>query len=236
MEIVLTESQFNSLLLEERMEQLLRGAINESKNINDLKKTIKRCLGAGVAVATIISAISKSGLPNEEKQMLTDLVTNTEMVKVDSTFQKKVDACANYMAYALKNQGYSTASTELKPETLVQVAQDSQFDLPFLMAVAHQESCFGASHMAKKTGSVFSEGLWSDGTVHTTYSDPNDSVQGYINLLNNHYLVDGKTIFNLMEPGKFVNEIGKRYAKDPKYEGKIKSLRNKIIKMYPELA
>ena len=50
-----------------------------------------------------------------------------------------------------------------------------------------------------------------------------------------HYLIDGKTIYDLMTPGKFVNELGKRYAQDPNYENKIKSIRNRIIKMYPEL-
>lgn len=228
----LTELQFNSIL-ETELTNLLNESINNGKGIEGLKQTIKKCLIAGVAVTAIISAISKSGLPNREKELLANIVK--EENSVDSIFQKKVEACRNYMAYALKNQNFTLESTELKPEKLVKAAADSSFDLPFLMAVAHLESCFGATNLAKKTGSVFSQGLWSNGSVHCTFDDPNDSVDGYLALLASHYLIDGKTIYDLMTPGKFVNELGKRYAQDPNYENKVKSIRNRIIKMYPEL-
>lgn len=230
--LILTESQFNSIW-ENELTQLINESVNNGKGIEGIKQTIKKCLIAGVAITAIISAISKSGLPNREKELLAKLVKGEN--PVDTIFQKKVDACRNYMAYALKNQNFTLDSTELKPEKLVKAAADSSFDLPFLMAVAHLESCFGATNLAKKTGSVFSQGLWSDGSIHCTFDDPNDSVDGYLALMASHYLIDGKTIYDLMTPGKFVNELGKRYAQDPNYENKIKLIRNRIIKMYPEL-
>ena len=140
------------------------------------------------------------------------------------------------MEYALNNQNYTMDSTDLKPETFVRASIERGFDLPFLMAVAHQESCFGATPRAQRTNSVFSEGSWDDGSDKTTYSDPNESVYGYIDLLNRSYIVNGKTLFDLLTPGAFVNGIGKRYASDINYEQKIKSLRNRILKKYPELA
>ena len=113
---------------------------------------------------------------------------------------------------------------------------EENFDLPFLMAVAHQESCFGATPRAQRTNSVFSEGSWDNGQNKVTYSDPNESVYGYIDLMNRSYIVNGKSLFDLLAPGEFVNGIGKRYASDVNYERKIKSLRNRILQKYPELA
>ena len=140
------------------------------------------------------------------------------------------------MEYALKNQNFTLNSTGLKPETLVKASMECNFDLPFLMAVAHQESCFGATPRARRTNSVFSEGAWDNGSDKVKYSDPNESVYGYIDLLNNSYLVNGKTLFDLLKPGSFVNGIGKRYASDKAYEQKIKSIRKRILQKYPELA
>ena len=140
------------------------------------------------------------------------------------------------MRYALDNQGFSEKSTRLRAETLVKACDENGFDLPFIMAAAHLESCFGATNRAQLTNSVFSEGCWDNGKNKVRYSDPNESVYGYINLLKRSYLVNGKTIKDLMIPGKFVNGLGKRYASDKNYERKLKNVRNRIISMYPELA
>lgn len=235
MKVILTETQMSALLTEERLAWILKESLNESKSFDEMKKKIKKALSMGVAVATILTAISNMNLSNGTKSQLIDFAKSTEMVN-DSLYAQKVKACEEYMKFALKNQGFSLDSTGLKPETLVSAAIEKGFDLPFLMAAAHQESCFGATPRAKRTNSVFSVGSYDNGKDVVTYEDPNDSVDGYISLLNNHYLVDGKTIFNLMEPGKFVNDVGNRYASDKGYEGKIKSLRNLIIKKFPILA
>ena len=238
MKLILTENQLNLLLQTEGVARLLQESLGDSKNLENLKKIIKRLLATGVAVTTIIAALNKQDIPQTERDVLIQTALNAQEVEnaVDSTFQEKVDACRAYMEYALKNQNYSLESTDLKPETLVQASIDENFDLAFLMAVAHQESCFGATPRAKRTNSVFSEGSWDNGQNKTIYSDPNESVYGYIDLLNKSYMVNGKELFDLLVPGAFVNGIGKRYASDLNYERKIKSLRNRILKRYPELA
>lgn len=233
MKVIITEQQAKIFLYEERLAYLLQESLNESKSFEEMKAKIKRALAAGVAVVTIIAAINKLGIAEKEKHALIDAIEQTQ---VDTVFQKKVQACEDYMKIALQNQGFSLESTGLKPETLVAVADARDFDLPFLMAAAHLESCFGATPRAKKTNSVFSVGCYDNGVNAVTYSDPNESVDAYINLLNNHYLVDGKTIYDLMVPGKFVNDCGKRYASNKSYESKIKAIRNSIIKKFPELA
>ena len=240
MKLILTEEQLNLLLQTEGVARLLQESLGDSKNLENLKKIIRKLLATGVALTTIIAALNKQNLPQTEKDILINTAISDVKLKkaelVDSTFQKKVEACKAYMEYALKNQNYTLDSTGLKPETLVRASIEKGFDLPFLMAVAHQESCFGATPRARRTNSVFSEGSWDDGSDRVKYSDPNESVYGYIDLLNRSYLVNGKTLFDLLKPGSFVNGMGKRYASDTKYENKIKSIRNRIIKKYPELS
>ena len=239
MKLILTEEQLNLLLQTEGVARLLQESLGDSKNLENLKKIIRKLLSTGVALTTIIAALNKQNLPQTEKDILINTVISDVKLKkaelVDSTFQKKVEACRAYMEYALKSQNYTLDSTGLKPETLVRASIEKGFDLPFLMAVAHQESCFGATPRAQRTNSVFSEGLWDNGKNAVTYSDPNESVYGYIDLMNRSYIVNGKTLFDLLAPGAFVNGIGKRYASDANYENKIKRLRNRIIKKYPEL-
>ena len=239
MRLILTEEQLNLLLQTEGVARLLQESLGDSKNLENLKKIIRKLLATGVALTTIIAALNKQNLPQTEKDILINTAISDVKLKkaelVDSTFPKKVEACRAYMEYALKSQNYTLDSTGLKPETLVRASIEKGFDLPFLMAVAHQESCFGATPRAQRTNSVFSEGLWDNGKNAVTYSDPNESVYGYIDLMNRSYIVNGKTLFDLLAPGAFVNGIGKRYASDANYENKIKRLRNRIIKKYPEL-
>ena len=238
MKVILTEKQIDSLLQAEGVAQLLQESLGESKNLENLKKIVLRLIAAGIAATTIISAINKVNAPSWEKEKLRQMVlarqNNAE--KIDTVFEKKVNACREYMEYALKNQNFTLNSTGLKPETLVKASMERNFDLPFLMAVAHQESCFGATPRARRTNSVFSEGAWDNGSDKVKYSDPTESVYGYIDLLNNSYLVNGKTLFDLLKPGSFVNGIGKRYASDKAYEQKISSIRKRILQKYPELA
>ena len=238
MKVILTEKQIDSLLQAEGVARLLQESLGESKNLENLKKIVLRLIAAGIAATTIIAAINKVNAPSWEKEKLRQMVLarqdNAE--KIDTVFEKKVNACREYMEYALKNQNFTLNSTGLKPETLVKASMERNFDLPFLMAVAHQESCFGATPRAKRTNSVFSEGAWDNGSDKVKYSDPNESVYGYIDLLNNSYLVNGKTLFDLLKPGSFVNGIGKRYASDKAYEQKISSIRKRILQKYPELA
>ena len=238
MKLILTEEQLNSLLQTEGVARLLQESLGDSKNLENLKGIIRKLLATGVALTTIVAALNKQNLPQSEIDMLINAAMTeqdaTELV--DTTFQTKVEACRKYMETALKNQNYSWESTDLKPETLVKASMEENFDLPFLMAVAHQESCFGATPRAQRTNSVFSEGSWDNGQNKVTYSDPNESVYGYIDLMNSSYIVNGKSLFDLLVPGEFVNGIGKRYASDVNYERKIKSLRNRILQKYPELA
>ena len=245
MKIILTEAQINTLTQIEHASNILSESIFKPNRLNKMKTLVKRMLYGGIAAASVIAAINKQNIPEEEKEVLTQIVLNNSVENTkeepikdtnNNHYQDMVNAVEEYMIYALKNQGYTLNSTDLKPETLVKVSIESGIDLPFIMAAAHQESCFGATPRAKRTNSVFSEGCYDNGKNVVTYKDANDSVYGYVKLLKNSYLVNGKTIMDLLKPGKFVNGVGNRYASDKKYESKVNSIRNRIIKMHPILA
>lgn len=241
--VILTESQIANIRQVENAVYVLEESLRASRKIDNLKNTVKKLLYAGVAATAIIAAINKQDILQSDKDVLIQTVLNggksAEEIRLaaerDSIYNAKVKAVDEYMKYALDNQGFSAQSTRLDAETLVRACDSSGFDLPFVMAAAHLESCFGATRRAQLTNSVFSEGCWDNGKNKVRYSDPNESVYGYIDLLKRSYLVNGKTLKDLLIPGKFVNGLGKRYASDKNYERKLKNVRNRIISMYPEL-
>lgn len=234
--LILTEEQFNNLMVCETASQILFESLNTPMSFSVLKRKIKMAIIGGITLATICSAIHKLHIDNVQKEKLIELATlEAERHKQDSTFNIQLEACKKYMEFALGNKGKTLKDTKLKPETLVRTANELNFDLPFLLAVAHQESCFGIGPRALRTNSVFSVGSYDDGSNLVTYSDPNESIAPYIKLLKQHYLVNGKTLNDLLIPGNFVNDNGDRYASDKDYEKKIKYLRNLVIKKCPEL-
>lgn len=235
MKIILTEQQFNDIKDYYLIENYI-GSINESINLHMLWNKYKRLILTGVSAAAILASINGLGININDKKKLIDLV-NTEMsTENDSLFQQKVEAVKSYMKTAATNQGFNPDSIKLSPEEMVNACQETGFDLPLLMAQAHLESCFGLTKRAQKTNSVFSVGCWDNGKNRNTYETQNASIKPYIQLLQNNYLQQGKkTLDDILKPNSFVNHQGNRYASDTKYEGKLKSIRNKILKNYPIL-
>ena len=239
--VFITESQLKQVVMQEQYENFLVQQLNESLDFNTLKKKIKRALLAGVTASVILGAVSKLDINDIEKHQLAQLV-NTEMAQ-DSTetqngsiHQQKIEACKAYMEWAMKNQGYDWSTTNLTPEAIVDICEENNFSIPFTMAIANLESCFGQTPRSKRTNSVFSVGSYDNGKNVCTYSTPDESIAPFINLIKQDYLQDGeKTLDDLLVTNQFVNMNGHRYAKNPQYEGQIKSIMNRIIKMYPIL-
>lgn len=232
MKIVLTEEQVKNIVLTEQVSKILSESIVTDFNL--ACKQVKKLIMSGVATGVILSAINMMEIPTEQKEELADIVKIEQ--QDTSVLDAKIEACTKYMEKALFNQGFKINDTKLSPRALVLASEEYSFDLPLLMAAAHLESCFGATNRAKRTNSVFSVGSYDNGKNVVTYSDPNESIDGYITLINNDYLINGKTINDLLKPGGFVNKNGHRYASKKNYEKLLRSIRNKIISQYPELA
>ena len=161
----------------------------------------------------------------------------TDAMKADLTdphFKEKVEALKAYMETAAKNQSYDPNSILITPEAMIKACNQTDFDLPLLIAQAHLESCFGLTPRARKTNSVFSVGSYDNGKNVATYDTQDDCILPYINLMKNNYLRD-RSVDDLLKPGSFVNGQNLRYASDKAYENKVKSIRNRIISKYPIL-
>lgn len=241
MKVILTEQQFNQLVTEEVILNYLNESIFEKDDLKLFMKSIRNALIGGVAATTIIAAIGRANISDEQKEKLIDavknetLANNQEAEKANSTFQQRVDACADCMSFYLGNQGKTLKDTGIKPEKVIEIADKYNFDPAFLLAVLQQESNHGSTPRAKRTNSAFSEGCYDNGKNVVKYNDINDSIEGYISLLLRRYLCNGKTVYDLMVPGKFVDVDGHRYASDPKYESKLNCIYASIIKRFPTL-
>ena len=229
--IIITESQLRLISESLNVEMILEEASEDGDRTNILR-TVKRLLYAGFATSVILTAVMNLNVSDSIKKEAEEIIMSNQP---DSTFIQRVNAVKKYMKAAAENQGYNPEDIKLSPDAMVLAADENDFDLPFLLAQAHLESCFGLAPRARKTNSVFSVGCYDNGKNVCKYSTQDDSIVPYINLIKNDYLVDGKTIENLLQKGKFVNAINKRYASDPYYEGKVKNIRNRIVSKFPEL-
>ena len=119
--------------------------------------------------------------------------------------------------------------SKVTANAFVNASSQYNLDISFMLAVAHYESHCGCGDLAQRTNSIFSQGLWSDGSIHTTFNTMDESVYGFAKLITRDYLVNGKTVDDFMKRGGFVNYQGKRYATEPNYETTLCKIRNAII-------
>ena len=256
MKVILTEEQLRQVIQEEVIEENL---ITSLLGLGDPGKIIKKIVIALLlgtitfaAVPKIIGRLGQSNPAVEQvgeenfiekiKNMFTKLKDKEQQVTnkmkddaIDPNLQEKVEALRAYMEMAAKNQKYNPEAIQISPEAMINACNQTNFDLPLLIAQAHLESCFGLTPRARRTNSVFSVGSYDNGKNAVTYKTQDDCILPYINLMKNNYLVD-KSVNDILQPGAFVNTKNMRYASDKNYEGKVRSIRNKIISKYPILA
>lgn len=115
---------------------------------------------------------------------------------------------------------------------ILRQCEEGNIDLFFVLAQGHLESHFGTRGMALKTNSVFNVFAY-DGHDYQRinkkgkYKHPDLSLIPYIKLLNDKYLVDGKTEKDLMV--NFVDINGHRYASSEDYENNLTNMYNRYI-------
>lgn len=123
-------------------------------------------------------------------------------------------------------------SSKLDGVIVVDKCCEYNVDIAFVLAQGQIESHFGTAGTARKTNSVFNVGAYDGYSASRQrangfgFSHPNESVEPFLILLTSKYLVNGKTINDLMYA--YVNHLGMRYASDTKYEYMLRSVYNKI--------
>lgn len=115
-------------------------------------------------------------------------------------------------------------TTCLNGITLLQKCEEYGVDIFFVLAQGHKESHFGTKGMASKTNSVFNVYAYDGHNFNKInkkgkYEHPDLSIEPYLKLLKNRYMVDGKSEIDLMH--NYVDKDGNRYASSKEYENDL---------------
>lgn len=125
-----------------------------------------------------------------------------------------VDLTQHYIDSVAPNSG-------LRALVLVENCEKYGIPITFTLAQGEIESHFGTRGLAFRTNSVWNVGAY-DGhnfnNISHRYSNPNESIVPYLELIINNYLPN-KTVEDLLE--SFVDINGNRYASDKHYETKL---------------
>lgn len=157
-------------------------------------------------------------MPKQEEQ--TGYDTATEYIReLQTSYQgvksDLVDLTQHYIDSVAPNSG-------LRALILVENCEKYGIPVTFALAQGEIESHFGTKGLAFRTNSVWNVGAY-DGhdysSISHKFSNPNDSVIPYLDLLTTNYL-PGKTVEDLLD--SFVDINGNRYASDKYYETKLK--------------
>lgn len=116
-------------------------------------------------------------------------------------------------------------SSNLRAYALIDECEKYNIDIKFVLAQAEIESHFGTKGIGSKLNNVFNIGVF-DGyspekvAKNFKYNYPNESIEPYLKLLTERYLVgklEGDLLIN------YIDVNGKRYASDEHYEDKLRN-------------
>lgn len=123
-------------------------------------------------------------------------------------------------------------NSEIDPFVIIDLCAQYDVDLMFVMAQGQLESHYATKGTAARTNSIFNVGAYDGHSASRQrrngfgFDDPNQSIEPYLVLLTNDYLVNGKTTTDLM--ANYVNKYNMRYASNRKYEAQMRSLYRRI--------
>jgi hypothetical protein len=172
-------------------------------------------LNIGAKNPLISSGVTEKNVINIIDQYEVDMNAYPSLVRerLHSELVKEVD---KYMDYVAPNN-------KIIPELFVTKCQEYNMDITFVLAQAVLESHLGTKGKAITTNSVFNVGALDDGRVLNSYKNPNESIEPFLELIQNEYLGDKKQITDLLKDGGYKNLSGKRYATSRIYESQLRT-------------
>ena len=120
----------------------------------------------------------------------------------------------------------------IDPYLMIDLCWEYGVDIRFVLAQGQIESHFATKGTAARTLSVFNVGAYDGHSASRQrrngfgYSDPNESIEPYLQLITTEYMVNGKTESDLMK--NYVNGLGMRYASNPRYESMLRTVYKRI--------
>lgn len=196
---------------------------------NTLKKALKI---AATAVMVIVLAVASTTITHNK------LCNNNGMSDYSyqiyrSRTELAMEGVKDNIVTEIDNYIDSVASDSgLNGIRLFELCDKYGVDVRFAMAQAEAESHFGTKGVAAKTNMVWNVKAYDNRTADDMIkkgdakTHPDMSIEPYLILLTNEYLVNGKTEHDMFD--KFVDSNGKRYASNPNYETMVLNIYNRI--------
>ena len=185
------------------------------------------CLNAGtlITIHSINHKINKEHYNNSNIEYIKDKYVE----RLESEFCASRDNLADELDKYLNEVAPNTLVNAL---TLIDLTTEYNVDLLFVLSQGQIESHFATKGTATKTNSIFNVGAYDGHSAEEQkkngfgFSHPDFSIEPYLKLLVNDYLVNGKTEMDLMT--NYVNKHDKRYASYKGYESSLLTLYTKL--------
>lgn len=196
---------------------------------NTLKKVLKI---AATAVMVIVLAVASTTITHNKLCNSTGMSDYSYQIYRSRT-ELAMEGVKDNIVTEIDNYIDSVASDSgLNGIRLFELCDKYGVDVRFAMAQAEAESHFGTKGVAAKTNMVWNVKAYDNRTADDMIkkgdakTHPDMSIEPYLILLTNEYLVNGKTEHDMFD--KFVDSNGKRYASNPNYETMVLNIYNRI--------
>lgn len=198
-----------------------------------MKERIKNLLkGIGVVVCVVGLAVGAAVLTTNSMNKNSGLTDYNYMIYRDR-IELAMEGCRDRIVTEIEHYIDSVAEESgLNGIKLFEKCEKYGIDVRFAMAQGQAESNFGTTGMAAKTNVVWNVRAYDNTTAEEmkrkghTYKHPDESIEPYLRLLTNKYLVDDKDEFDMFD--NFVDVDGHRYASNEKYENVVKNIYDRI--------
>ena len=160
-------------------------------------------------------------------------ISRREQIAIKAQRMEEYEFARNQLAIEVDNYISSVApKANIDAFLMVDLCWQYGVDIRFVLAQGQIESHFATKGTAARTLSIFNVGAYDGHSASRQkrngfgYSDPNDSIEPYLQLITNEYMVNGKTEIDLMQ--NYVNRLGMRYASNPRYERMLRTVYKRI--------
>ena len=153
------------------------------------------------------------------KDTTTSQIKTSTSTKHDSLGDKLINEIDNYIDKI-------APKSRLHGKAIARGCLKHNIEPAFVLAQSQIECHFGTTGTSLKTNSAWNVGAYDGKSVSWmakrghTYHHPDESIEPYLNLLEDKYLVNGKTIHHLMR--NYVSAGGHRYASSRDYESNLR--------------
>ena len=190
------------------------------------------CLFVGTATLGGAKVLINHMCTDSDSQGIESPVINEEDAIRDRMIEE-YEIARNQLAIEVDNYISSVApKANIDPYLMIDLCSEYDVDIRFVLAQGQIESHFATKGTAARTLSVFNVGAYDGHSASRQrrngfgFSDPNESIEPYLQLITTEYMVNGKTESDLMK--NYVNGLGMRYASNPKYESMLRSVYKRI--------